>query len=322
MVPRAPQGTTGNNKNPQYQQYWRFHHCLQQILERPEQLTRNVEKEDKEDKGVVRFYQADLNIAMFKEDVYVAFMGALLRLRDRTMVGLKPGLNLVERAVYKYHYKAISAYPEDFYKSTFVHIDSRPDVQKIIAKVNNPRSRRPVWEATSTGNWFKQLQKYANWDACFHAYWRFQQRLLAEASEVNKDKEWERLMRTCVPWNLEENDLLKAFENKNFWTFVYGLQASKKDRLGMKALKNQVDKNEVDAKAAYKKLIKEDLKNESWLQQFVTADQALDRKKVPKGGLASNQFKSICSAHNDLLYQVRGAHMEYFTGTGSTKYTR
>jgi hypothetical protein len=324
MVPRAPAGTTSNSRNEQYQRYWRFHNRLQQILERPEQISRSEEKEDKdkEDKGVVRFYQADLNFAMFKDEVYEAFIGALQRLKNGTMVGLKRGLGLAERAVYRHHYKAVSAYPEDFYKSTFVHIDSRPSVQKLIAKVNNPRSQRPVWEAASTGIWFKQLQRYAAWDACFHAYKRFRQRLLAEASENNKDKEWEEMLRNLVPWNPEENDSLKAFENESFRIFVYGLQASKKERLGAKALKNQVDRNESDAKAAYEKLIEEDLKNDSWLQQFVTADYALDRKKSPEGGQANNQFKKIVGSHSNLLKDVQGAPAEFFTGNRSRMHTR
>lgn len=267
MVPRAPAGTTGNSKNKEYQKYWKFHHRLQQILERPELLSKANEKEDmdKEDKGVVRYYQADLNFAIFKDEIYEAFISTLQRLKDGTMVGLKSGLALSDRAVNRHHYKAISAYPEDFYKSTIVHIDSRPEVQKLIAKVNNPRSRRPVWEATSTSIWFKQLQRAAGWDACFHAYRRFRQRLLAEACDKTNEVEWEDALRNLVPWNPSENDSLKAFENENFRSFVQGLQASKKERLALKAIKNQVAVNESEAKAAYEELIQEDLANESWL---------------------------------------------------------
>jgi hypothetical protein len=319
MVPRAPAGTTGT-KNLEYQKYWKFHHRLQQILERPQQLAK-VE-EEKEDKGVVRFYQADLNIAMFKDEIYEAFLSTMQRLKNGTMVGLKSGLSAAERGLFRHHYKAVSAYPEEFYRSTFVHIDNRSEVQRLIAKVNSPRSARPVWEAANVAIWFRQIQKYAVWDACFHAYRRFRQRLLAAASEHDKDKQWEDLLRTLVPWNPEEDNSLKAFENENFRTFVYGLVASKKERLGLKLIRNQSDRNEAEAKEAYEKLIEEDVKNESWLQQFVTAEFALDRKKSHEGGQACHHFKKIIASHNNLIKDVKGAPVEFLIGNGSKIHTR
>ncbi|CAD7701397.1 unnamed protein product, partial [Ostreobium quekettii] len=117
-----------------------------QKLKEFEASERKALSEAQRDLGVIRYFHADLNIAMLPDDAYVLLMNVMKQLDNGKMCGIKEGIKAEQVHVRRHHYKGISCFSIGFYLDTFeALLDPRTqdDLVATVARVSNPRESVP-----------------------------------------------------------------------------------------------------------------------------------------------------------------------------------
>lgn len=250
--------------------------------------------------GVIRYFQADLNIAMLPGPAYRLFLKVMHALDTGVMTGLKEGLKKEARQMRRHHYKNTSSLPIAFYKKTFAALlddQSKENTEMLIAKVSNPRADAPHWQATSTNMWFQNLRSYADWEASFHAYRRFTAVLENLLQSEERRREWRERCSSIVDWNWWVEESAEAFESVNCRLLCQALEPSSKDALKKKAIDAKVldfpTADRDDAAKVYSDLTAGDLESQGWIHQFIHPKKAFVSKKSSTALAAKASFDKV-----------------------------